>query len=418
MKVLIINTSERTGGAAIAANRLMEALKKNGVKAMMLVRDKQTDQLTVAAIPSSWTLTVKFLWERFVIWINNRLSRKNLFMVDIANTGTDVTQTFEFKQADIIHIHWVNQGYLSLHDLELILSSGKPVVITMHDMWYFTGICHYSYQCTKYQTECHECPLLLGGIGNDLAQSVFRKKRKIFQNHKVVFVGCSQWVASLCRTSKITYGQTILSIPNPIDTSVFRPSDKGKCRTERNLPADKFLILFCSRRITDPYKGFQHLVDACKIIKERMPQLADRLGVVVLGEESDKIKAQIPLEVYPVDYLSNQKEIVQLYNAVDLFVTPSLQDNLPNTIMEALACGTPCVGFDIGGIPEMIDHEVNGYVAQYRDAADFAHGIEWCLEPERYQTLCDNARQKVLSNYSEEQVAHKFTEVYEMAQQL
>ena len=418
MRVLIVNTSERTGGAAIAANRLMEALRKNGIKAQMLVRDKQTDQLTVTSIPTSWILTVKFLWERFVIWINNRLSRHNLFMVDIANTGTDITQLFEFRQADVIHLHWVNQGFLSLKDIDLILKSGKPVVVTMHDMWYFTGICHHAGTCTKYRTKCGQCPLIYGIPGNDLAQNVFNQKRRIFNRSKIVFVGCSQWIASLCRTSRITAGQTILSIPNPIDADTFTPADKSRCRQERHLPADKYLILFCSRRITDPYKGFQQLADACTIIKEKMPHLAERLGVVVLGEESDKIKAQIPLEVYPIDYLTGQKEIVQLYNAVDLFVTPSLQENLPNTIMEALACGTPCVGFQIGGIPEMIDHKQNGYVAKYRDAEDFACGIEWCLQPEHYQALSDSARQKVLDNYSELQVTHKYLEVYEMAKQL
>lgn len=418
MHVLIINTSERTGGAAIAANRLMEALKKNGIKARMLVRDKQTDQLTVSSIPSSWTLTVKFLWERFIIWINNRLSRKNLLMVDIANTGTDITQTFEFKQADVIHLHWVNHGYLSLHDIDLIMQSGKPVVITMHDMWYFTGICHHAGKCEKYKVQCVECPLIYGGIGKDLAQQVFLQKRKIYYNNKIVFVGCSQWMASLCRSSRLTSGQTILNIPNPIDTTTFQPADMQESRKDCHLPADKYLLLFCSRLITDPYKGFRQLADACSIIRKQYPQLAERLGVVVLGEESDKIKSLIPLDVYPVNYLSNLRDIVRLYNAVDLFVTPSLQENLPNTIMEAMACGTPCVGFHIGGIPEMIDHQQNGYVANYRDAEDFARGIDWCLSPEHYQALCTSARQKVLDNYSEERVAHRYTEVYELAKEL
>ncbi|MCQ2093894.1 MAG: glycosyltransferase family 4 protein [Bacteroidaceae bacterium] len=418
MRVLIINTSERTGGAAIAANRLMDALQKNGIKAKMLVRDKETDKLTVASIPSSWTLTVKFLWERFIIWINNRLSKRNLFMVDIANTGTDITQMFEFKQADVIHLHWINQGFLSLKDIDLILKSGKPVVITMHDMWYFTGICHHAGKCNRYKFKCESCPLIYGGIGMDLAKKVFRQKRHIYRRRKIVFVGCSQWMTSLCLQSRLTRGQTILNIPNPIDVKLFTPMDVKASRELCKLPTDKYLILFCSRRITDYYKGFQYLADACKVIKEKYPDIADRLGVVVLGEDSDKIKTLIPLDVYPVDYMSNQQAVISLYNAVDLFVTPSLQENLPNTIMESMACGTPCVGFNIGGIPEMIDHMQNGYVAQYRDAEDFAKGIQWCLAPENYSMLCANARQKVLDSYSEEHIAHRYTEVYEMARQL
>ena len=157
MRVLIINTSENIGGAAIAANRLMEALKNNGVKAKMLVRDKRTDQITVASLPQSPLLKAKFVWERVCIWKANRFKKHNLFQVDLANTGTDVTSLPEFKEADVIHLHWVNQGFLSLKDIRRIIDSGKPIVWTMHDQWPFTGICHYSGECTKYQTECHHC---------------------------------------------------------------------------------------------------------------------------------------------------------------------------------------------------------------------------------------------------------------------
>lgn len=147
MRVLIINTSERIGGAAIAASRLMESLKNNGIKAKMLVRDKQTDQISVVRLKSNWLQVWKFMWERIVIWSANRFRRYHLFDVDIANTGTDITSLPEFRQADVIHLHWVNQGMLSLKDIRKILTSGKPVVWTMHDMWPCTGICHYAREC-------------------------------------------------------------------------------------------------------------------------------------------------------------------------------------------------------------------------------------------------------------------------------
>ena len=148
MRVLIINTSERIGGAAIAASRLMESLKNNGIKAKMLVRDKQTDQISVVRLKSNWLQVWKFMWERIVIWSANRFRRYHLFDVDIANTGTDITSLPEFRQADVIHLHWINQGMLSLNDIRKILTSGKPVVWTMHDMWPCTGICHYARECT------------------------------------------------------------------------------------------------------------------------------------------------------------------------------------------------------------------------------------------------------------------------------
>ena len=135
MRVLLINTSERIGGAAVAASRLMEALKNNGIKAKLLVRDKQTEQITVVALRRSWKLVWKFVWERIVIWKANRFKKNNLFAVDIANAGTDITSLPEFQQADVIHLHWINQGMLSLKNLEKILASSKPVVWTMHDMY-------------------------------------------------------------------------------------------------------------------------------------------------------------------------------------------------------------------------------------------------------------------------------------------
>lgn len=418
MRVLIINTSERIGGAAIAANRLMEALKKNGIKAKMLVRDKQSGDLTVSAVPSTLLLPMKFLWERFVIFLANGLKRRNIFQVDIANTGTDITKMFEFEQADVIHLHWVNQGFLSMKNLNDIIRSGKPVVITMHDMWYFTGICHYAGDCRKYVSQCTKCPLLTnGGIGEDWARKVFEQKRTMLLGHKVAFVGCSRWISDLASESMLTKGQIVMNIPNAINTSVFHPMSQQEAREKQHLPQDKLLLLFGSQRITDERKGFRYLAEACQIINRDNPELANRLGVVVLGSESEKVKSQIPFPLYAVDYLSNENDIMQLYNSASLYVTTSLQDNLPNTIVEAMACGTPCVGFRVGGIPEMIDHQQNGYVADYKDAADFAKGIQWCLDPLNYTSLCEKAHEKAVATYSEDRIARRYTEIYNLMMQ-
>ena len=150
MRVLIVNTSERTGGAAVAASRLMKALNNNGVKAKMLVRDKETDALTVVGLPKSPMLHWHFLWERFVIFCRLHFSRKHLFEIDIANAGTDITKLREFQEADIIQLHWINQGMLSLGGIRKILQSGKPVVWTMHDIWPATAICHLTMGCHYY----------------------------------------------------------------------------------------------------------------------------------------------------------------------------------------------------------------------------------------------------------------------------
>jgi glycosyltransferase involved in cell wall biosynthesis len=171
-----------------------------------------------------------------------------------------------------------------------------------------------------------------------------------------------------------------------------------------------YLLLFGCQRITDERKGFGLLAEALRLMKQHDEQLAKKIALVVVGGDADRVRSLVPFRMFSVNYVSDPKRMVQLYNAVDLYVTPSLQDNLPNTIMESMACGTPCIGFNVGGIPEMIDHRENGYVADYKDAGDFADGIMWALNAD-YDKLSQCARKKVLDTYSEETVARKYMEV-------
>ncbi|MBT9871683.1 glycosyltransferase [Bacteroides salyersiae] len=413
MRVLIINTSERIGGAAVAASRLMESLKNNGIKAKMLVRDKQTNQISVVRLERSWLTVWKFMWERIVIWKANHFRKNNLFAVDIANTGTDITTLPEFTQADIIHLHWINQGMLSLKDIHRILESGKPVVWTMHDMWPSTGICHHARECTHYQQECHHCQFLYTGGGKkDLSTRIFNKKKALYQQAPITFVTCSHWLEERAKSSALLRNQTVISIPNPINTNLFKPRNKKEARAHCKLPQEGKLILFGSVKITDKRKGIDYLIESCKLLAEKHPELKASLGVVAFGNQSQQLSHLLPFPVYALEYVSNEHDLVNIYNAVDLFVTPSLEENLPNTIMEAMACGIPCVGFNVGGIPEMIDHLHNGYVAQYKSSADFANGIYWALEESEYPVLSEQACRKAVSSYSESHIAKRYIEVY------
>lgn len=413
MRVLILNTSERTGGAAVAASRLMESLKNNGIKAKMLVRDKQTDQISVIELKRNWLQVWKFMWERIVIWKANRFIKNNLFAVDIANTGTDITSLPEFQQADIIHLHWINQGMLSLGNIRKILDSGKPVVWTMHDMWPCTGICHHARECTNYEQECHNCPFLYGGGSKkDLSTRIFRKKKEVYSLAPITFVGCSRWLTEKAKVSALFTGQSVVNIPNAINTNLFKPHNKQEARTKCRLPQDGKLILFGSAKITDKRKGIDYLVEACKLLAEKYPEWKKSFGVVVFGNQSQQLQDLIPFRVYPLPYIKNEHELVDIYNAVDLFVTPSLEENLPNMIMEAMACGLPCVGFNTGGIPEMIDHLHNGYVAQYKAAEDLANGIHWVLTEPEYAELSEQACRKAVANYSENIIAKKYIDLY------
>lgn len=164
--------------------------------------------------------------------------------------------------------------------------------------------------------------------------------------------------------------------------------------------------------ITDKRKGIDYLVEACKILASQDPGLSKQLGVVVFGKQAEQYASLFPFPIYPMNYVSNEKELVDIYNAVDLYVTPSLQDNLPNTIVEAMACGIPCVGFHVGGIPQMIDHLHNGYVAEYQSAKDLANGIRWTLTEGEYDSLSEEACRKALSSYSESTISMRYIDIY------
>ncbi|MBR5918941.1 MAG: glycosyltransferase, partial [Prevotella sp.] len=380
MKILLVNTSENTGGAAVAANRLKEALNNSGVKVKMMVREKKSDDFSVVVVGSRVGNFLRFCYERFVIWLCNLLSRRNLFAVSIANTGIDITRTRDFREADLIHLHWINHGMLSLEGIRKILDSGKPVVWTMHDMWPATAICHLTMDCCHFTTKCFRCQYLLPrGFGKNLAKRVWQRKQSMFENNSVQFVACSEWMAGEARLSALLKNQSVVSIPNPIDTHFFCKKDRTIARQDLGLPIDGRLIIFAAQRATNKNKGISYLIESLEKLAENHPEMRQNTVIAILGSHSDELAAQLPLPSYPLGYVSDSKHIVNIYNAADVFVLPSLSDNLPNTIMEAMACGVPCVGFDVGGIPEMIDHRRNGYVAKFRDSDDLAAGIHWVL---------------------------------------
>ncbi len=416
MRVLIVNTSEMTGGAAIAANRLKSALNNNGVKAKMLVGDKVTDDITVVGLGHRLLRRWRFLYERWCIFCHLHFSRNHLFEIDTAQCGSDITRLPEFKEADVIHLHWINQGMLSLRTIRRILESGKPVVWTMHDIWPATGICHCTLTCRRFEHQCSNCRLLPGGGSrHDLSARVWRRKKNILSRYHIAFVACSKWLAGEARKSTLLREQKVFSVPNTIDTHVFCSKDRTESRTLLGLPEGKKFILFVSQRVTNELKGMKFLVDACHTLAKEHPEMLDNTAVLVLGGHSDEMAGAFDFPVYTLDYTSDVRRLVAIYNAADVFVLPSLSENLPNTIMEAMACGVPCVGFNVGGIPEEIDHRHNGYVAKYRDEADLAKGMYWVLYETDYEELSLNAQRKVAQCYSQNAVAMKYIDIYNQA---
>ncbi|MCB0503740.1 MAG: glycosyltransferase, partial [Bacteroidetes bacterium] len=221
------------------------------------------------------------------------------------------------------------------------------------------------------------------------------------------FVTCSHWLKEEALKSSLLKEANVISIPNPIDTEFFQPLSKNESRHELELDPDKQYILFGAANLNDDRKGLQYLLDAIAILVQQNPSTSIEL---LLFGKANKNELTIPLKINELGSITTMEKMRTVYNAADLFIIPSLQDNLPNTIMESMACGTPVVGFNTGGIPEMIDHKENGYIAIFKDAEDLVNGIQFTLE--NASQLGKRARQKVLDNYTQENVAEKYISFY------
>lgn len=420
MKILLINTDDSMGGAAIACLRLLSVLEEEkDIEAKLLVQEKKRSRADVEAVAKSWfgkkKALARFAIERLYFRLFEQ-SKKVRFAFSPANTGIDISQHPLVQQADILHLHWVNFGFLSIESLKKLFSLGKPIVWTLHDMWAFTGGCHHSGNCENYQAHCGNClPYLRNPSPNDLSARVWQQKNQIFGKFAklppIQIIGCSQWLANRARKSSLFKHLPIGAIPNPLDITIFKPSAQAEARVKLNLPLDKKLILFAAAKVTVIWKGFSYFQEALQLLKEQISNPQD-IELVILGESDEDLNKALPFRTHTLGRISDVDQVALIYSAADVFTISSIQENLPNTIMEAMACGTPAVGFEVGGIPEMIAHQQTGYLAAYKSAEDFATGIKWVLFEANAEVLANNARRKVLDNYSQQVVKEKYLEVY------
>lgn len=415
MKVLFVNTNDNGGGAAIACRRIQKALATHtGVEGKILVQQKNTrDEAVVSMAPHQWQQWLawgRFVAERLYFYPHER-SAEVRFQFNPGVVGADISSHPLVREADLIHLHWVNFGYQSTDSLKKLFALGKPVVWTFHDMWAFTGGCHHSGTCENYRGSCGLCKFVKHPGPDDISHRRWLAKEAAYVPFAAV--GCSQWLARRAAQSSLLRQSRVLSIPNPIDTSVFKPVARHEARQRLGLPPEKAFILFAAMRVNAAGKGFSYLAEALHLLTRQHPGSMQHVEVLIFGHSGTDLTAALPIRAHVLGHLSDPQQIVLAYSAASVFVIPSLEENLPNTIMEALACGTPAVGFATGGIPEMIDHRINGFVAEYRSADSLAEGIRWVLENNASATLSTQARQKVLDTYSEKTVAGQYHDLYQ-----
>ena len=406
MKILIVNISDIQGGAAKAAYRLHKALVKSGVESQMLVQNKTSDDVTVLGESNK----IKKFLNKSGAFLDSLLLRiykkrtKTLFSPALLRFN-NIIKTINDLNPDIVHLHWICGGMMKIEDISRIKA---PVVWSLHDMWAFTGGCHYDEGCTAYKKSCGNCKVLGSDKQNDLSTKIFKRKQKAFTNKKnMTIVGLSKWLNECSKNSTLLKEKKHINLPNPIETDIFKPFDKEKSRELWNLPKDKKLVLFGAMSATsDPRKGFKELRDA-------MGRLASKdIEFVVFGSSEPQNAPDFGFKTHYLGHLHDDVSLVTLYSAVDVTVVPSLQENLSNVILESLACATPVVGFDIGGNSDMIEHKKTGYLAKPFEGHDLACGIEWVLHTSNYDVLCTHAREKAVREFDSKAVAEKYIRLY------
>jgi len=409
MKILIVNTFDIAGGAARAAYRLHQALLNSGVDSQMLVMSKISDDDTV--IESG--IKIKKI-QKVMSIIRHRLDALPLkYYKNKTETlfspawipFSAITDAIEAIDPDVVHLHWICGGMIRIEDLSKIK---KPIIWSLHDMWAFTGGCHYDGGCGKYKTGCGFCPVLHSKKINDLSKVVFLRKEKTYAKmENFTVVGLSRWLADCADNSALFARERVVNLPNPIDVTRYKPINKSQARIELNLPIDKKLILFGAESATsDPRKGYMVLVKALDII----PKKSDK-ELIVFGSSQPDNSLQCGFTSHYLGQIED-KLLPLLYSASDVMVVPSVQENLSNTIMESLACGTPVVGFDIGGNRDLIDHKCNGYLAEPFSPSDLSNGILFILNSPEYTKISDNAREKVIRCFDSKTVAGDYIDLY------
>lgn len=410
MKVLLVNTTDATGGADRAVLRLHRSLKSIDIDSRVRVLRKSSNLHDVyGPITQAGQFIALFSHTLDQLRLLTYKKKRNKQIFSSAWLPSKSISVPDYHP-EIVHLHWISSGYLSVTGLSQI---GKPLVWTMHDMWPFTGGCHYSGGCLKFQTYCHSCPVLGSNRKSDLSNSIWRRKMKAWRNLDLHIVSPSKWLADLAGSSTVFKDKPIHVIPNSIDTNVFRRLDKTAARQLLGIDQDKKIILFGAASATsDSRKGFHLLRDALNDLKQK--QKAGNLLLVVFGASEPKDAP--PFDI-PTKYLGNLVDdisLITIYSAADLFLLPSLEDNLPNTIMESMACGLPSVAHAVGGVAEMVDHMETGYLSKLNSSEDLSFGISWVLEDQqRWDMLSNNAAQKARKFYTSQVIAEKHLSLYE-----
>lgn len=410
MRILILNTYHKSGGAAIAARRLHEALSLAGADALLFTSEgvRHADGRFVEH--SRWQRTrSRWLFYAGKLWLTMfKVSKPYRFAY--SEWGLGIHGGLKRYRPDVVHLHWINDYFLSTKQIQRLLKQSIPLVWTFHDMWPFTGGCHYSVDCTRYLQGCGGCFMLQKPSDHDASKVLWQQKKTFFSRWQGTAVGCSNWIAELAVSSGMMKPETVKCIPNPLDTQRFRPQNKTPLREARGIDANAFVLFFGAMSLKDRRKGFHLLQASLEHLKKTRPDLNPLL--VVVGKAEPQLPTLLPYKVHYGGMVTKEEDMAEWYALSDAMALSSMQDNLPNTVMESMASGVPVVAYAVGGIPEMIQHGVTGMLVTAFDTKAYAEAIAKLMDMDR-STAGKQARDWVTDHYSYSTIAASYMKVYE-----
>ena len=401
MRVLHVCYSDDLGGAARATSRIVEAQRLVGIEAFLLVKVKATNsEVTFSISENAFVSKIRGGIDSLVLSrkTKNGLGGYEMFSSNLL--ARDLTKIVDVEQFDLINLHWINFSMISIYKLNKI---NQPIFWTHHDMWALTGGCHYNQVCQRFNDNCLNCPIF--SKKESPASRNFLKKRTLYKGKTFYHISPSSWLRQILDSSKLISGEIVTQIFNPIDLDIFYPQNKSSAKTELGINSSNIVVGFGAiNSRTNPRKGYAILKEAINLVLAENQLPEKKIVFMVFGSEPE-----ISDNYISTGYIRGEEKLATFYSACDVFVIPSLQDNLPNTAIESLACGTPVVSFNIGGMKDLIVSRYNGILIEDRSPERLAYHI---LEALKSPSMAINARKFAENNFSYTKIGNEYKDFY------
>jgi len=416
MRIVQVNHSDVGGGAARAAYRLHRGLLSIGETCSMVVKQKLTNDkdIVLAQQPNAALNRRAFLFESIQEHINTHRTEISNTIFSFSYPGSDISTIPHILATDIVNLHWV-ANFQSPTSLRKLFASGKPVVWTLHDQWAFTGGCHYSAGCKKYMDTCADCPQLTDAL-YDLPSKILLDKMVLFADVNMTIVAPSNWLKECAKESRLFNKLRIEVIPNSLETDIFIPKNKREAKKKLGIDTDVRTLLFGAENGREKRKGYHELLRAiehCKSYERFNTLMAERkIILLLLGHPGEEL-TRTGLPIHPLGYVNSDEQLADIYSAADVFVLPSLEDNLPNTMLESMSCGTPVIAFDTGGMRDLIQNDITGMIVTYKDTAALGNAItDLLFDQKKIEQMGYNCSSLIHKNFKLKVQAARYRDLY------